>query len=72
MGFPLEHGLHATLMAQKLAGLLNVDPETKLQTYYCCLLRVHRANARLRGSVLVAHDHVEAHRQLEVPVTILR
>jgi HD-GYP domain-containing protein (c-di-GMP phosphodiesterase class II) len=38
MGFPFEHGLHATLMAQRLAGLLGVDPETKLHTYYCCLL----------------------------------
>lgn len=38
MGFPFEHGLHATLMAQRLAALLGVDPETKLHTYYCCLL----------------------------------
>jgi HD-GYP domain-containing protein (c-di-GMP phosphodiesterase class II) len=38
MGLPFEHGLHATLMAQKLADLLGVDPETKLHTYYCCLL----------------------------------
>ena len=38
MGFPFEHGLHATLMAQRLAGLLGVDPETNSHTYYCCLL----------------------------------
>jgi len=38
MGFPFEHGLHATLMAQRLAGLLGVDAETMSQTYYCCLL----------------------------------
>lgn len=38
MGFPFEHGLHATLMAQRLAGLLGVDSETKSHTYYCCLL----------------------------------
>ncbi|HEY3428368.1 MAG TPA: HD domain-containing phosphohydrolase [Acidimicrobiia bacterium] len=38
MGFPFEHGLHATLIAQRLADLLGVDPEIKAQTYYCCLL----------------------------------
>lgn len=38
MGFPFEHGLHATLMAQRLAALLGVDDETMSQTYYCCLL----------------------------------
>ena len=38
MGFPFEHGLHATLMAQRLAGLLGVDPETNSHTYCCCLL----------------------------------
>ena len=34
MGFPFEHGLHATLMAQRLAGLLGVDAETMSQTYF--------------------------------------
>ena len=38
MGFPFEHGLHATLMAHKLADLLGVDSETASQTYYSCLL----------------------------------
>jgi HD-GYP domain-containing protein (c-di-GMP phosphodiesterase class II) len=38
MGFPFEHGLHATLIAQKLADLLGVDSETASQTYYACLL----------------------------------
>lgn len=38
MGFPFEHGLHATLMAQRLADLLGVDSETESRTYYCCLL----------------------------------
>ncbi|HZO70413.1 MAG TPA: hypothetical protein VFB74_35900 [Kribbellaceae bacterium] len=32
MGFPFEHGLHATPMAQRLAGLLGVDAETMSQT----------------------------------------
>lgn len=38
MGFPFEHGLHATLMAMRLAELLEVDQETASQTYYCSLL----------------------------------
>ena len=38
MGFPFEHGLHGTLMAMRLAGLLDVDPETESQTYYASLL----------------------------------
>ncbi len=38
MGFPFEHGLHATLMAMRLADLLEVDQETASQTYHCSLL----------------------------------
>src|SRR5919106_3416959 len=38
MGFPFEHGLHATLMAQRLADLLGVDSETESHVYYCSLL----------------------------------
>ncbi|HZD24392.1 MAG TPA: hypothetical protein VE569_13490, partial [Acidimicrobiia bacterium] len=38
MGFPFEHGLHATLMAERLGDLLGVDSETASQTYYACLL----------------------------------
>ena len=38
MGFPFEHGLHGTLMAMRLADLLDVDPETASQTYYASLL----------------------------------
>lgn len=38
MGFPFEHGLHATLMAMRLADLMQVDRETAAQTYYCTLL----------------------------------
>ena len=38
MGFPFEHGLHATLIARRLADLLQVDNETATQTYYVCLL----------------------------------
>lgn len=38
MGFPFEHGFHATLMAMRLADLLDVDSETASRTYYACLL----------------------------------
>jgi HD-GYP domain-containing protein (c-di-GMP phosphodiesterase class II) len=38
MGFPFEHGLHGTLMAMKLADLLDVDRETESHTYYASLL----------------------------------
>ena len=38
MGFPFEHGLHATLMAMRLADVLEVDRETASQTYFCSLL----------------------------------
>lgn len=38
MGLPFEHGLHATLMAMRLAELLEVDQETARQTYYGSLL----------------------------------
>ncbi|MBA2560505.1 MAG: hypothetical protein H0V07_11595, partial [Propionibacteriales bacterium] len=38
MGFPLEHGLHSTLVAMRIADHLEVDEATALQTYYGCLL----------------------------------
>lgn len=38
MGFPFEHGLHATLTSMRLVELLGVDSETASQTYYACLL----------------------------------
>ena len=38
VGFPFEHGLHGTLMAMRLADLMDVDPETASQTYYASLL----------------------------------
>lgn len=38
MGFPFEHGLHATLLARRLAEVLGAGPETTSQTYYACLL----------------------------------
>jgi HD-GYP domain-containing protein (c-di-GMP phosphodiesterase class II) len=38
MGLPLEHGLHSTLFAMRLADRLGVDSATASQTYYGCLL----------------------------------
>jgi len=38
MGFPFEHGLHATRIAVRLGERLAIDPETTSETYYACLL----------------------------------
>jgi HD-GYP domain-containing protein (c-di-GMP phosphodiesterase class II) len=38
IGVPLEHGLHSTLLAMRLADRLKVDAETAIQTYYACQL----------------------------------
>jgi HD-GYP domain-containing protein (c-di-GMP phosphodiesterase class II) len=38
IGVPLEHGLHSTLFAMRLAERLNVDAQTASQTYYACQL----------------------------------
>ena len=38
MGFPFEHGLHATLTTMRLCEALDVDAETLSRTYYACLL----------------------------------
>lgn len=38
MGFPFEHGLHATLTTMRLCEVLGVDADTISRTYYGCLL----------------------------------
>jgi hypothetical protein len=38
MGFPFEHGLHATRIAVRLGERLGVDAETASETYYVSLL----------------------------------
>jgi HD-GYP domain-containing protein (c-di-GMP phosphodiesterase class II) len=38
IGVGLEHGLHSTLVAMRLAERLGVGSETASQTYYACLL----------------------------------
>lgn len=38
LGVPLEYGLRSTLVAMRLCGRLDVDPDTASQTYFLCLL----------------------------------
>ncbi len=38
MGFPFEHGLHATQIAARLGERLGIDVKTASETYYACLL----------------------------------
>ena len=38
IGVPLEHGLHSTLIAMRLAERAGLDAETASQAYYACLL----------------------------------
>ena len=38
MGFPFEHGFHATLTTMRLCEVLDVDEATASRTYYACLL----------------------------------
>lgn len=38
MGFPLEHGHHATLMANRFCDILEVDVDTARQVYYGSML----------------------------------
>jgi response regulator RpfG family c-di-GMP phosphodiesterase/DNA-binding CsgD family transcriptional regulator len=38
MGFPFEHGLHATLTTMRLCEALDIDEDTVARTYYACLL----------------------------------
>jgi HD-GYP domain-containing protein (c-di-GMP phosphodiesterase class II) len=38
MGFPLEHGLHSTIVAMRIADRVGVDAATAADAYYGCLL----------------------------------
>ena len=51
MGFPFEHGLRATLMAMRLAELLEVDRATAAETYYVSLLTYAGCTADLSVEV---------------------
>lgn len=44
MGFPFEHGLHATLTTMRLCEAMGVDDETASHTYYACLLMYSGCN----------------------------
>ena len=53
---PLEHGLHSTLVAMRLAQRLGVDAETATQTYYGCLLFHAGCTAGVATSSELFHD----------------
>ncbi|MGH3345750.1 MAG: HD domain-containing phosphohydrolase [Nocardioides sp.] len=38
MGFPFEHGLHSTLLADRIATRLDLDAETRRTVFFGCLL----------------------------------
>lgn len=52
MGFPFEHGLHATLVTCRLADLLGIDPETTAEAYYISLLMY--SGCRVDSDIAVA------------------
>jgi HD-GYP domain-containing protein (c-di-GMP phosphodiesterase class II) len=58
MALPLEHGLHSTLVAMRLADRLGVDSDTASQTYYTCLLFYVgcTANADVAAEIFGADD----------------
>lgn len=53
MGFPFEHGLHATLMTMCLAELLEVDQDTAWERFYASLL-MYAVGATRAGSPMPA------------------
>jgi hypothetical protein len=53
MGFPFEHGLHATQVATRLGDRLAIDTETASDAYYACLLSYC---GERRGAEQVADD----------------
>lgn len=59
MGFPFEHGLHATQIAMRLGERLGIDPQTASETYYACLLSycgcTADAEAEVYGGELLEH-----------------
>jgi response regulator RpfG family c-di-GMP phosphodiesterase/DNA-binding CsgD family transcriptional regulator len=66
MGFPFEHGLHATLTTMRLCDALDVDHETAVSTFYASLLMYAGCTvdgterARLFGGSMTTHH---THRQ---------
>ncbi|HEU4321416.1 MAG TPA: HD domain-containing phosphohydrolase [Acidimicrobiia bacterium] len=72
MGFPFEHGLHATLTTMRLCAALGVDDETRVRTFYASLLMyagctvdaVERAEI-FGGSMTRYHTHRQFGSKLE-------
>jgi HD-GYP domain-containing protein (c-di-GMP phosphodiesterase class II) len=63
IGVPLEHGLHSTLLAMRLADRLEVDAQTAADTYYACLLFYVgcTANADVAAELFGADDSLTAY-----------
>jgi len=51
MGFPFEHGRHATLMAMRLADKLDVDPKTATQTLSLLMNSGCTTDAEIRNRI---------------------
>ena len=81
IGLPLEHGLHGTLVAMRLAERLGVDSGTASQTYYASLL-LHvgcTADAHVAAELFPDDDAMKKHlgpvifgSQREMFVAVLR
>lgn len=72
MGFPFEHGLHATLATMRLCKALEVDRDTLLSTYYASLLMYvgctvdeRERSAIFGGSMTENHTHRQFGSRLE-------
>lgn len=78
MGYPLEHGLHTTLIAMRLADRLGVDRATVSETYYAslrshagCTTNAH-VTAEIFGDSLTTHFHPVMYGSGEVLGGLLR
>ena len=79
MGFPFEHGLHATLIAMRLADRLGIDRDEAVGTYYASLLshagcttEAHIAAEVFGGSMTVSFHPVMYGSGREVLTGLLR
>ena len=61
MGLPLEQGLQSTLVAMRLARLLDVDPAVAQQTYYGCMLFHVGCTADAESAAEIFADDIHAH-----------
>ena len=79
MGFPFEHGLHATLTTMRLCEALDVDVDTEARTFYASLLMYvgctvdeEERSAIFRGSMTRHHTHRQFGSRLESLVGVSR